>query len=298
MAPPGTGSSASREQRGAQVVAAYVPDYRLERFAPEQARGLTDVLFFSVRPDERGHVQDPGRLLERLDLVLPRERTFRALLTVGGGARSAAFAAVAADPARRARLIAELLALLERHHLDGLDLDWEHHRGPGDHLALAALLVELRQALGPRGFMLTVAVDDATALTAQALGAVDRVHLMAYEGPRHGTLALATQRVERALRHGVPAGKLCLGIPLFAVGRGATAAAPWREVLRLHRPAPGADALAGWRFNGVETTRAKVRWAREQRLGGLFFWELTQDARGASSLINVAQEELRAPAPR
>lgn len=282
----------------APVFAAYVPDYRLEHFSAADAEGLTDVLFFSVRPDARGAVEDPGRLLERLDAALPRARSFRALLSVGGGARSAGFAATAADPARRARLIATLLALLERHHLDGLDLDWEHHRGPADHLALATLLVELRQALGPRGFLLTVAVGDATALTAEAIGAVDRIHLMAYDGPRHGTLALATDRVERALRHGVPAEKLCLGIPLFAVGRGRAAASPWRDVSTRHRPAPAVDALAGWRFNGVDTTRAKARWAREQQLGGVFFWELTQDARGASSLINAAQEELRASAPR
>ena len=264
----------------APVIAAYLPDYRIDRFALEQAADVTDLLVFSVRPDEEGHVRDPGQVLERL----PRQRPWRLLLSVGGGGahRSDAFPAMAADPARRARFIEELLALCRRHHLDGIDLDWEHLE-PADPPRLATLLVELKQALSEQHLLLTVAVADPAVLRPEAVAAVDRVHLMAYDGPAHGSLGQATALVERALAQGIPPHKLLLGVPLYALTADGTPS--YRDLLDARED----DEVGSL---GPQTLRAKAQLVQQKHLGGVFFWELTQDARGDASLIKVAHDAL------
>lgn len=270
------------------IIAAYLPDYRLDGFQVAQAADLTDLILFSVRPDAAGHVRDPGRLLERV----PRERPWRVLLSVGGGGahRSDAFSTVAADPKLRARFVEELVALCLRYRLDGIDLDWEHLQGPGEYPLLAALLGELKQALSPRHLLLTVAVADPAVLLPEAVAAVDRIHLMAYDGPAHGSLWLASALVESALAQGIPPQKLFLGIPLYALGAGGSPS--YRELIS-RQPGPVEEEPdGGLRFNGPQTTRAKVQLVLHKRLGGLFFWELTQDARGDASLIKLAHDAL------
>lgn len=273
----------------APIVAAYLPDYRLEQFSAEQAEGLTDLLLFSVRPDLEGHVRDPGGLLTRLARVAPAQRHWRVLLSVGGGGqhRSDAFSTVAADPPRRSRFIGELVALVSRAGLDGVDLDWEHFKDVGERRALATLLVELHQALSPRHLLLTVAVADPAVLLPEAVAAVDRIHLMAYDGPAHGSLAQARALVELALAQQIPAAKLCLGLPLYAVERDGGATTSYRELIL--RPPEEPDGLL---ISGAEPTRTKVRWLKTKKLGGVFFWELTQDAPGEASLINLVRGEL------
>lgn len=274
------------------VIAAYLPDYRLADFRPAQAEGLTDLILFSVRPDEEGRVLDPVGLLQRVPARAARR--WRVLLAVGGGAdhRSDAFPRVAAEPRLRARFIAELVNLCVLHELDGLDVDWEH-LGEGEPALLASLLTGLGEALAPRGLLLTVAVADPALLSARAVAAVDRVHLMAYDGPAHGSLGLAQRLVDRALAQGMPPSKLYLGIPLY--GQGGQASAPWRELQARALP-PGADQLGELRFNGPRTTAAKVELVKARRLGGVFFWELSQDARGEGSLIRLVRDALRPPA--
>ncbi len=280
--------------RAAPIVAAYLPDYRLATFRPEQAAGLTDLVLFSVRPDPDGHVRDPGLVLPWLDARAPRRGPppFRTLVSVGGGAnhRSDAFARVTAEPELLRRFVSELVELSARYQLDGLDIDWEPIDRPEAREHLAQLLVELKRALASRRVLVTVAVGDPSALLPEAVAAVDRVHLMAYDGPAHGSLTLATRKVEAALAQGIPARKLCLGVPLYALGPSAPAS--WRELVTRHHLEPDQDAVDGLRFNGVETARAKARLVREKRLGGVFFWELTQDARGGASLIGVVREAL------
>lgn len=284
------------EQPESAVLAAYVPDYRIDAFRPESADGVTDLILFSVQPRADGSVADANGLLRHVDAVkrLAAQHRWRILLCVGGGARfrSEAFPAVTSDPALRARLVSELVALAVHYQLDGIDVDWEHMRAGRDERALSTLIVELGRALSGRDLLLTAAVADPRVLEAEAVAALDRVHVMAYDGPRHGSFEQAAAAVEAALAAGVPAQKISLGIPLFARDRGTGAERSYADLIAAHDPPASADAADGYRFNGIETVRRKARHARERKLSGVFFWELTQDAGGESSLVRTAREAL------
>lgn len=296
LAGPAAAAGASGERGSShRVVAAYLPDYRLPAFRPEMADGLTDLILFSVQPGNDGHVRDDHALLANLETIeeVRRRGRCRILLSVGGGGmhRSDGFSAAASDAALRARLVSELLALTRRHGFDGLDVDWEHMQGARDAQAFAALVGDLKRALEPHRLLLTAAAGDLDLLYPEAVRSLDRIHLMTYDGPQHGTLAQAKTRVWQALARGIPAHKLCVGIPLYARGASPGRELPWAKLVARFRPPRGADEIDGYRFSGVETTREKARFVREQNLGGIMFWELLQDAADAS-LIRSAREAL------
>ena len=294
---PGTSLAldSAREDRGGGskplVFVGYVPDYRLHELDRLRARGFTDLVLFSLKPGADGALLDEFGLIARMGRLVERPRPYRVLLALGGGQRSADFFAMARSEKSRTRFLDALMKVVTDHDLDGVDLDWEHVDSHDELDAYEDFVLALRRRLGERLF--TVAVSDPRLLTPTVVAAVDRVHLMAYDGPRHGTLEQARALVDAATRRGVPAERLCLGIPLFATGRGARPPSSWREVMRRHRPAPSVDEVEGLQFNGFDTTRAKARWVSQRGLGGVFFWELTQDATGAASLIEATRDELR-----
>lgn len=77
------------------------------------------------------------------------------LVSVGGWTWSGGFSDAALTPQSRARFIASAVSLIERHHLDGIDIDWEYPGQAGngntfrpeDKRNYTLLLAELRQRL-------------------------------------------------------------------------------------------------------------------------------------------------------
>lgn len=91
-------------------------------------------------------------------------------LAIGGWNDSAGdkYSRLVNDPAARARFINHVIAFLEKHNFDGLDLDWEYpkcwqvecKKGPAsDKPAFAAFVRELRAAFTPKGLLLSAAVS-------------------------------------------------------------------------------------------------------------------------------------------
>lgn len=275
------------------AVVGYLPSYRAETFRAEQAAMLTDVILFSVEPRADGSVDDSRmtpELVRMVDGQLAGTKV-RKLLTVGGWGKSDAFARVTADAKLRARVIRELSALCDRYKLNGIDVDWEHPAGDDQQRAYATFLGELHQSLASRKRLVTVAVAPWKPLTPDALAAVDRIHLMAYDnGGRHSTLDLAFDSADQLLRQGVPARKICLGIPFYGrphegkFGEATT----YAEIVEQYPLKPGHNEAGGIYFNGPELVARKVQLARRLSLGGVMIWELGQDTTEAERSLLYA----------
>jgi len=86
------------------------------------------------------------------------------------------------------------------------------------------LLEAAAKTLRPRGRLVTVALHPGMPLPSAAAAAVDRVHLMAYDGAGggpntryegHASLVAAKEAVERMVTFGVPVAKIVLGVPAY-----------------------------------------------------------------------------------
>ena len=287
-----------------QAVIGYLPEYRLgvvnddtARFEQRVAPRLTDLLLFSIEPRPKDGRLEGFRLLplpKALRPGAPARAAMRVLVSVGGAGRSEGFRAASSSDASRARFGADLAAFVARHGFDGADIDWEFPASPKQQRDMSLLLLAVRAAFdgGETRLLLTAAVHGVAqpALSAAAVDALDRVHLMSYdmqggvEG--HAPFDGATEAA-LAVIHGnpgrgaapVPAAKLALGVPAYGrevqnPGQVRT----WGELVREALPPPKRDIVRGFGATGVDGAARKAAWAREQGLAGVMYWEIGQDA--------------------
>jgi len=221
--------------------------------APFDPREVTviDYAFAVVAPDGTLVLDDTtkdGASLDRIVAMKARNPGLRVMLSVGGWTRSDRFSDMAADPAARSRFIASALALLERHRLDGIDIDWEYPTDIGvpcaadricqradDKRNFIALARELRGAFGDRYLVTIAAGADAKFLAdpgtegkwlAELARSLDWINLMSYD--YHGSwervagfnagLDDVEASVARLLATGIPARKVTLGVPFYGKG--------------------------------------------------------------------------------
>ena len=278
------------------VIAAYLPEYRIKSFDEGHLEHLTDLILFSIEVDSQGGLVLDRWKPEMLDIMdrLGREAPCRVLISVGGWGRSEGFPEVAASPAKRKRFGQELIDFCRSHHLDGIDLDWEHPKNDEQRAQFVVLVAELALQLQEHGLLLTTALAPWKPVELAVAQAVDRIHLMSYDDEkRHSTPQQARENIRKWLAAGIPAAKLCLGLPCYGKSiddRSQSA----RTYARLVNDFPDltGDEVDGYYFNGPATIGEKVDLARQQGLNGVFFWEIAQDlsADEPRSLIRAASE--------
>ena len=184
-----------------------------------------------------------------------RHPHLRVLVAVGGWTWSGGFSDAALTDASRQRFVRSAMAFLDRHDLDGVDIDWEYPglRGndntnrPEDRENFTRVMADLRQALDDRktirGRVLTFAAGAFPAFIEhtqldKVQRSIDFVNLMTYDfrvasvdpvAGHHANLfdhpADEKHRSgDRAVREfvaaGVPSRKIVLGVPFY--GRGWT----------------------------------------------------------------------------
>jgi len=286
---------AGADKAGCAVIG-YLPEYRIEQVQPENCRALTCLIYFGLKPQSDGRITASplsAAVLTKLNRIQRLSRC-QMLIAAGGWERSEGFSALAGNQAARSRFIAGVQAFCRQHGFDGIDYDWEHPKGAAQLASYVRLLTETKAAFREHGLLVTVAQASWQNLGAEAYGAVDRVHLMAYdhEFPQ-ATLDKGRADVERLIEWGCPPGKLALGLPFYGRNRAGTART-YAELVGTRQVDPDADHLDGYAFNGRATITAKVSFAMQRRLAGVMIWEIGQDSRRTDmSLLTTIDRQLR-----
>jgi hypothetical protein len=285
------GRKPKKSEPGPFRVVGYLPDYRMKTLDPSVGLFLTDLVYFSAEAEPSGELnlrRLRAKDVQRLQQIKAKYGV-RLLLCVGGWGRSRGFPQLAGSPQARQRFVTAVTRFCLENRFDGIDLDWEHPANATERQNHAALLTALKKGLAPHKLRLTVAVAGWQVLSADAVKAVDDIHLMAYDGRgRHSTYEFAQAEVARLEKQGVPAARICLGVPFY--GRGVKEKArvlTYAELVRKYRPAADVDEVDGIYFNGLKTVERKTKYALARKLGGVMVWELGQDAGGEASLLRA-----------
>jgi chitinase len=336
--------------------------YAMDRADPAHidAAKLTHLIYAFALVNAAGEAylpspQAPQRLAAFIALK-ERAPELRVLLSIGGWGADY-FSDAALTETSRNKFARSAISLMERHHLDGLDLDWEYPGQPGPGIRFRAedkgnftlLLKTVREQLdvasaaagrgGADRYTLSIATSDRRYFEHTEMPLlhryVDWMNVMTYDrfgafsrttGHHAGLLASqlappGTPNTESAVEEhreaGIPPRKIVVGAAFY--GRGFEGVKPEHNGLfqpyerllqgdlsyaRLAKEFIGqngferhwdADAKAAYLWNPTtrtfisyedpESLTAKAQFVKERGLGGVMYWEQSEDPDGV--LLNA-----------
>src|SRR4030095_11072783 len=267
---------------------------------------LTHINLYFLNPDSS------GKFTQDLSALVPFIRkahgeNVKVLGSIAGGGRRPYYAGLLKDDSR-AMLINNLLSIVLQYDVDGIDVDLESSDIDENY---ENFVVDLATTLHQHKKLITaaVAIFYKENYTDKALAQYDFMNVMSYDhtgpwapekpGP-HSTYEQAKEDLAYFKRvRGIPNEKLTLGVPFYGYGFGPDLTAPsitmdYRDITSQFPAAELTDQLdmQGSRvmyYNGIPTIKRKTLLAKKEA-SGIMIWQLSGDAPGAKSLLNVINE--------
>lgn len=306
-------------------IVAYLPMWNMP-YVPDWSKITHVCLAFGV-------VQPDGTVnMDQIDehkyiIGQARENGVKVLLSIGGGG-SRNFSTAILDKATREKLVSNLSRITTSYRLDGIDVDYEEWEGgPGGASevdiqrrdSLEQLYRELRATLGSDK-LITAAVnadwDDNNfglynCFNNTMHNYLDFVSLMIYDetGPWSGTRTgphSSWDFFEKAIDHWfnnrqLSAEKLVVGVPFYGYRftsptyAGDAQGISYRKILEMYpdEDAHLKDSIGLLYYDGLPTIIRKAETVKKKQLGGIMFWEITQDTDiPEKSLLNAIYDTL------
>lgn len=308
---------------------------------------LTDIIIAFAVPDSDGTLSCyPGIPFPQL-VDSAHAHGINVLLSIGGAGGGTYFPNVTADSASRAVFIKNIVSFLTTNHYDGIDIDWESPANTQLTNQLTALVREMRLRFDQldTNWLITMAIPagpywgdhfDYEAMTQY----ISWYNLMCYDfvgswskySGHNSPLYMSSSDPNAAgadsnsflymtATRKVPAAKLMLGVPFYAVEfdvpglyekltNASTTNPVYSDIV--------SDIDSGWTYNWDDVSkvpyltnsnpgkfitfedttsiRLKAEFVKRKALGGMMIWELSQDVyRGSQPLLETLASSLRVP---
>lgn len=294
----------SQQQKATnRIVAAYVtagsdimPDPSLLTHINYAFGGVADS-FDSLR------ISNPDRL-DQIVALKAQKPSLKVVLSIGGWT-SGNFSEMAADSICRTKFVKSCMEAVERHKLDGIDIDWEYptssaagiSSSPDDTKNFSKLMRDLRKALGDERLLTFASVWSARFVDwHEVLKYVDFVNVMSYdmgrvpnhhsalrnESPRRGSIEKA---VNLHIEAGVTPDRLVMGLAFYGKGtvhpenngiqkykEENNLTEGWNEVGQFAYLANDKGEIV-YTYDTAKSLKAKCEYANERNLLGAMYWE-------------------------
>ena len=300
-------------------VVAYMPSWR-PGFVMKDWDKITHLCFCFGEVGADGSVNIESIKKNILPMIkTAHEQGVYALLSIGGGTGGANFSTAILNETSRKKIAENVLKIVDEHNFDGVDVDYEHwdytpsanNSKRSD--ALELLYQDLRNGM-PEKSQLTIASSLSymkyNGYKESMTQYLDFVNLMIYDYTgnwagsdvgSHSGWNYFLESISKAKELNIPGNKIIAGVPFYGV-KFKSATSPtgaehitYADIVRQY---PGAEekneiAEAFIYYDGKPMIRQKSQYAVNNKLGGIMFWEITQDTNDTSkSLLQVIQEEL------
>jgi len=289
----------------------YMPEWRHEGADfPRLAQHLTHLILFSLEVSPQGDLIGADRL-PRKEILKEAQAAFKKegsklLVCFGGNGRSSGFSGTVRNENSRGQFVKNLVKLLDKYELDGVDYNWEYpgySMGRGympeeevlrDYEGLANLLKDTKKAFEGSSREVTVAYypdgkQESLFIKTGVLEYTDLIHSMSYDqgGSNHSPKELAEKTIKLAKTAGLPLGKLCLGVPFYGRNNENGDWTTYEDIVQAVKLRDSQDKATIKKdgkkvkvgFNGRATLQWKTKLALDEGLGGLMIWEVGQDCR-------------------
>ncbi|MCF2859245.1 glycosyl hydrolase family 18 protein [Pseudoalteromonas sp. SMS1] len=262
---------------------------------------LTHINYSFLLPNADGSLQPLENLAKMQQLITAAQASgVKVGIAVGGwnGGDDSAFETFASSPQGRATFIRNLMAFVEQHQLDGVDMDWEYPDPGASANNYALLMNELSVELKAKGKFLTAAVValgyTGGGVLESVFNDVDFLNLMAYDANNgdHANYQYAVDSIAYWQGRGLSKEKTVLGVPFYS-----------RPTWQAYRTLVAQDTANACHdsdgtsyYNGLPTIRAKTQLALDTA-GGIMNWELSHDTSGPASLLTAKWEVVQGLSP-
>ncbi|HUZ61898.1 MAG TPA: glycosyl hydrolase family 18 protein [Hanamia sp.] len=262
---------------------------------------ITHLNIAFINPDSAGNFRNDLAI----DTLIKKahQKNVKVLASIGGGGPHPYFS-VLLDNKNRRGFIDNLVSLVKRYDLDGVDVDIE-----GDDIDknYTKFVVGLAAALRQEKKLITAAIATAykDQLPDKALKQFDFVNIMSYDntGPWRpqdpgdpSTYSMAVDDLDYWHNtRGIPKEKLVLGLPFYGYGFGKdnspVVSMNYSQIVSLYPNSELSDTLnlpgdVVMYYNNLATIKKKTELAM-QKGGGVMIWQLLGDAPGNNSLLNA-----------
>jgi GH18 family chitinase len=261
---------------------------------------ITHLNIAFINPDSSGYFRDDLAI----DSLIKKAhgKNVKVLASIAGGGSHAYYFALLQDNKRKI-FIENLVAMVNRYQLDGIDVDLE-----GDDIDdnYEKFVVELAASLHASNKIVTAAIATTykNKLPDRALKQFDFVNVMSYDrtGPWRpqdpgdpSPFAMAVEDLDYWHNvRGIPKNKLVLGLPFYGYGFGKidspVVSMNYKQIVarypdELSDTMHFSDSVVMY-YNSIATIKRKTRLAL-QKGGGVMIWQLLGDADGNRSLLSV-----------
>ena len=287
------------------MVIGYLPGRSIDT-ATIQFDKLTHINFSFAIPAKNGGGLDAIRNWDKLIGLVKKahKNNVKVFLSVGGWSVGDApgddsrFHRLAASQEERNFFVTNLMEVVRRFNLDGVDMDWEYpdieNRSAEDNVLL---MKQLGDSLHAKNKKLTAAVvhygNQGEGTKKEIFAIVDWLNLMTYDDDKgeyvpHSPYSLVEKSYNYWVKQrGLPPEKAVLGLPFYGKPRGKLT--HYKDLVKAGAD-PKGDFYDSVFYNGINTIKAKTEFALKQKMAGVMIWEISQDTNDQNSLLKAIND--------
>ena len=242
--------------------------------------------------DENGALSLSDELLDAIETLQGKTALWCTVNPQGALIREGTAGQSIDTPQERQALAQEIAAFAEQYGLAGIDIDWEFPLDD-EWEDFSTFLITLKDTLSRNSEPVALSLalyPEEIALSEEAIAALDRIHMMAYDQfdskGFHSTMQAAEDAVAYFTALGASPQQLVLGIPAY--GRPLDGSAQWvfyKDIDPESISGENPDLVGDISFNSAATAAQKTQYALEQNLSGVMVYQLLCDRNDQDALI-------------
>lgn len=288
-------------------VVGYLPSYRFYAINSIDYSKLTHVMVSFANPDVNGEFSFSEDISKVIDAVAPQN--CKVFISIGGGGLSDAIEQTyetKTEVAHRSEFIHNLMDFAREENVDGIDVDLE-----GSMVQMATydgFVQELIDSAHASNLEVSAALAKWTGASIDnaTVEKYDFLNLMSYDltGPwssegSHSPLSQASGDFFYWNSKGASKENLIIGIPFYGYEfqKDDTPAWTWCQIVNDFPDSLNQDKITtdngNLYFNGKQTIKDKIQFAKDNGAGGVMIWELGQDCFDQNSMLDVIDEKIQ-----
>ena len=248
---------------------------------------LTHINIAFGNPDSDGNLEE-NLSSDQIAALVAKASEHNVKVSISlGGAIAPSYEDLLNDDSR-ANFVAQLVSYVEKHNLDGIDIDLEGNNIPTNY---EEFVTDLAKELKPEK-LLTGALGKwyGNQITDAALEQFDWINLMSYDvtgswapetAGQHSPYSKAEGDLSHFIMRYVPSTQLVVGVPFygydFQYDTPNLMYVSYSKIVNGHSGAENSDQVDEIYYNGIDTMVKKVQLAKDSESGGIMIWEITQD---------------------